>query len=396
MQATPTATLFAGQSLSLEPLAGGFVELRFERRDGTVNMFDQRTVAELDAARARLQALPWLRGILVTSGKDVFIVGADITEFTATFALPRPALLDYLRRSNEVFLRFEALDVPSVAAINGFALGGGLEFALVATHRVMADGARIGVPEVGLGLMPGFGGTVRLPRVAGLAHAMEWISDGAPRGAGEALRCGVVDRICAPAELRDEALELLHSAAGWRERRASKRQPLAVVSAHVVAERRAVVASEVPACLPAAAACVELLAQSVHMDAAGAQEAEAHAFATLAKSQAAGALVRNFINQQAVKRLAKQLARPAEGAGPEVGVFASPLPGATLVEIAAVPDASAAAVSRAAAAAVAAGKIALRVSDAEGGLVRRVHAAGLRAGRELVARGIAAGDVDAS
>ncbi|NML47249.1 hypothetical protein HHL11_26110 [Ramlibacter sp. G-1-2-2] len=397
MQVNASATLFAGESLGLHPLEGGFVELRFDRRDGAVNMFDQRTVAELDTARRRLESVTWLRGILVTSAKDVFVVGADITEFTATFAQPRPQLLDYLRRSNEVFLRFEALDVPSVAAINGFALGGGLEFALVATHRVMAEGARIGLPEVGLGLIPGFGGTVRLPRVAGLAHALEWISDGAPRGAVEALRCGVVDRISAPEELREQALRLLRAAAAdAHERRAAKRLPLAVAD-HAVAERRAIVARDVPACLPAAAAAVELLAQSAAMDAAQAQEAEAQAFATLAKSQAAAALVRNFINQQAVKRLARQLARGVgSGGGSPACVFTSPLPGATLVEIAGGADADAGAIARAAAEAAAAGKIALRVSDAAGGLVRRVHAACLLACEALLAQGLAHAQVDAA
>jgi enoyl-CoA hydratase/carnithine racemase len=405
MQAHPTALLYAGDTLRLQPLADGFVELRFDRSEGSVNMFDQRTVAELDEARRALEQLPWLRGILVTSAKDVFIVGADITEFTRVFAQPRPELVDYLRRNNEVFLRFEALPVPSVAAINGYALGGGLEFALVATHRVMAQGARIGVPEVGLGLIPGLGGTVRLPRIAGVAHALDWITDGEPRDAHEALRCGVVDRVCAPEDLRDEALALLHGgAAGWRQRREVKRQPVAMTPdalQALIAQRCAALAERVPAWLPAAAAATVLVGRSARMEAPSAQQAEAETFASLAKSQTATALVRNFINQQAVRRLARQLARsaPAEPAcetGEAPVAYASPLPGATLVEIATTDRSDTAEIARLAAEASRAGKIAVRVRQDPDGVIRRVHAACLRACEPLLRAGIDAATIDAA
>lgn len=405
MRSGSAALLFAGATLRLHPLPEGLVELRFDRREGSVNMLDRRTMAELDEACRALEQLSWLRGILVTSAKDVFIVGADITEFTQVFAQPRPQLLDYLRRSNDVFVRFEALEVPSVAAINGFALGGGLEFALAATQRVMAEGARIGLPEVGLGLVPGLGGTVRLPRVAGVGHALDWIGDAEARDAQAALRCGVVDCVCAPARLREQALALLHGAAAdWRERREAKRRPARMEDAalRALAEGQlAAVARKVPAWLPAAAAAIELVGRSARLDAPAAQEAEAETFATLAQSQAARALVRNFINQQAVRRLARQLARPpsneAAAASADLPVaYASPLPGATLVEIAAADHVDPAAVARLASAASQAGKVAIRVRKDPDGAIRRVHAACRRAGEALLQRGCAPAAIDAA
>jgi 3-hydroxyacyl-CoA dehydrogenase/enoyl-CoA hydratase/3-hydroxybutyryl-CoA epimerase/enoyl-CoA isomerase len=167
-----------------------------------------------------------------------------------------------------------------------------------------------------------------------------------------------------------------------------------------VAARRAAVAREVPLYLPAASAATELLASAASLDAPAAQEAEAQAFATLAKSQSAAALVRNFISQQGVRRLARQLARSggsaADGTQQAVARFASPLPGASLVEIEAGPQADSAAVARAAAEAIALGKTPLRVAEGSQGLVRRVHSACMRGCEVLLAQGVAADAIDAA
>lgn len=307
--------LYAGHSLRALLLPDDFAELRFDREGGSVNKFDAQTVAELDEATRVLRGVPGLRGVLVTSGKAVFIVGADIAEFSDTFALPDAELMAYLKRSNAVFQRFEALDMPSVAAINGFALGGGLEFALAATHRVMADGAQVGLPEVGLGLLPGFGGTVRLPRIAGLGTALEWVTAGKPHGAQAAFDTGVADRICPAAELCCQALALLRHAAEtgeWRTRRQKKLAAVALPQAEVDAAVLHATGSflrQVPPSQPAARTGVELLGLAATLDAAQALLAESRAFATLAKSQAAASLTRIFLNDQLVKKLARGHAR---------------------------------------------------------------------------------------
>uniref|UniRef100_UPI0005B76921 enoyl-CoA hydratase-related protein n=1 Tax=Pseudacidovorax intermedius TaxID=433924 RepID=UPI0005B76921 len=201
--------MFEGNSIRLQPLADGLVELVFDRRSEAINKFDARTVAELREAVALLAADAGLRGVLITSPKDVFIVGADITEFGVTFQQNAEAITAGVRRSNEVFVALEDLPVPTVVAINGYALGGGLELALAATLRVMSTAAQVGVPEVKLGLFPGFGGTVRLARVAGLETAMRWVATGTPADARTAHAAGVVEAVAEPEALRDEALALL-------------------------------------------------------------------------------------------------------------------------------------------------------------------------------------------
>src|SRR5262249_42140855 len=142
--------LFQGESIEVLALQDGLVELRFDRRGEAINKLDARTVDEFRQATRLIAGTPDVRGVLVTSAKDVFIVGADITEFGATFQQAEADIARGVRASNEVFNAFEDLKVPSVVAINGFALGGGLELALLAPYRVMAEGAQVGVPEVKL------------------------------------------------------------------------------------------------------------------------------------------------------------------------------------------------------------------------------------------------------
>jgi 3-hydroxyacyl-CoA dehydrogenase / enoyl-CoA hydratase / 3-hydroxybutyryl-CoA epimerase / enoyl-CoA isomerase len=313
--ATPdvqAVNLYDGGSLRVDTLPGGFAELCFDRQGGSVNKFDAQTVAELSEATQVLRATPGLRGVLVTSNKGVFIAGADIAEFRVTFALPDLELMDYLRRSNAVFERFEALEFPSVVAINGFALGGGLEFALAASYRVMARSAQVGLPEVGLGLLPGFGGTVRLPRVAGIARALEWVAGGKPHDAQAALEASVADRICEPDALRAEALALLEQAAAsgeWRARRQHKLDPMEVSQVEADAAAQQAMerfARHTPRQQPAAHDGIALLARAARLDAAGAQLAESEAFARLARSQAAASLTRIFLSDQAVRKLGRQ------------------------------------------------------------------------------------------
>ena len=174
--------IFQGRTLRVTRLADGHAELCFDRIGESINKLDLCTLDELAAAVSAItRADPMPRGLLVTSGKDVFIVGADITEFNELFKRPTEALLSRLRQSNAALTSMQALPMPVVVAINGFALGGGLELALSADYRVMSSAAKVGLPEVQLGLFPGLGGTARLPRVAGLQVAIEWIGDGKPR-----------------------------------------------------------------------------------------------------------------------------------------------------------------------------------------------------------------------
>jgi enoyl-CoA hydratase len=165
--------------------------------------------ATLGALHARLDALAQdaaLRVLIITgAGPKAFIAGADISEFEG---LTADTATQLAREGQAVLDRLESLPVPTIAAINGFALGGGCELALACTFRLMADTARLGLPETSLGLIPGFGGTQRLARAIGRQQALEMILTGRQVGADEAVRLGIALRAVPAAQLLDDAQAL--------------------------------------------------------------------------------------------------------------------------------------------------------------------------------------------
>jgi enoyl-CoA hydratase len=194
-----------------------YENLRVERREGVafvtvaraarLNALDARTVAELDAAFEALGADPEVRGVVLTGeGEKAFAAGADIKELSGLDAEGGRALS---RRGQRVFDRIEGLGKPVVAAVNGFALGGGCELALACHVRLASENAALGTPEVTLGLMCGYGGTQRLPRLVGTGAALEMLLTGKRIDAPEALRRGLVDRVVPGDALLAEAEALV-------------------------------------------------------------------------------------------------------------------------------------------------------------------------------------------
>jgi 3-hydroxyacyl-CoA dehydrogenase/enoyl-CoA hydratase/3-hydroxybutyryl-CoA epimerase/enoyl-CoA isomerase len=304
--------MFDGQCLRVGMRADGFVELCFDRRAEAINKFDVRTVDELQSATQAIRAAGNARGVLVTSAKDTFIVGADIFEFTALFAKSVQEIEAYIARQNAVFTAFEDLDLPSVVAINGLALGGGLEMALAADARVMSDSAQVGVPEVSLGIFPGFGGTVRLPRVTHAAAAIEWITSGKPQSARTALESGAVEAVVVPQALLSaavERLEFLVASDEWRARRRRRHGPFQADAAAF--QRAEAAAARTAAHQPAALAAIELLKRAAPLSRDAALKLEHHEFAKIARTQAAASLVQLFINDQAIKKKGKAYAKIA-------------------------------------------------------------------------------------
>jgi enoyl-CoA hydratase len=154
---------------------------------------------ELEAVFTALAADAEIRVVLITgSGEKAFAAGADLNEVLSADAAAGEALA---RRGQSVFRLIETCGKPVIALINGFALGGGCELALACTLRIASETARLGQPEVKLGLIPGYGGTQRLPRLVGTASALKLILTGEVIGATEALRIGLVDEVVPPAEL---------------------------------------------------------------------------------------------------------------------------------------------------------------------------------------------------
>jgi 3-hydroxyacyl-CoA dehydrogenase / enoyl-CoA hydratase / 3-hydroxybutyryl-CoA epimerase / enoyl-CoA isomerase len=308
----------AGQAFQVLPLPDGLVELRFDLPGESVNKFNAVALASLRTAVADLQSRKGLRGVLLTSGKDVFCVGADITEFLAHFTKSDAELARWILGTDALFSAIEDLEAPTVATINGVAVGGGFEVCLTASYRALAQTAAVGLPETKLGLFPGWGGTVRLSRLCGADTAIEWIAGGEQWSAADALKAGAVDAVVAPADLREAALGMLRDAADgkldWRARRAEKKAPLqldAIEAGMVFTVSKAFVAGKAGPHYPAPLAAVEAIEQGAAKGRDDALAIEAAAFAKVAKSGAAHALVGVFLGDQAVKRIAKQQAKAA-------------------------------------------------------------------------------------
>jgi 3-hydroxyacyl-CoA dehydrogenase / enoyl-CoA hydratase / 3-hydroxybutyryl-CoA epimerase / enoyl-CoA isomerase len=309
---------FEGQSIQCSLLDGGIAELRFDLQGDSVNKFNKATLTELAEALALIKAEPGVKGLLVTSGKDCFIVGADITEFVDTFKNSEDQLVAWILEVHKLFSTVEDFDFPSVTAINGFALGGGLEFALTTSYRVMAATTKIGLPETKLGIFPGWGGTVRLSRLAGADNAIEWIAGGEQYGADVALKTGVVDAVVAPDKLRECALHLLGQAmAGqrdWKARRLEKISPLKLNPTEtmmVFEGAKAFVGGKAGPNYPSPVAAITAMQQGAGRAREDALKIEATAFARMAKTPTAFNLVTIFLGDQFVGKVAKKLAKSA-------------------------------------------------------------------------------------
>ena len=172
-------------------------------RPEVMNALNAQTFTDLHEAFTLLTADPTIRVILLTgAGAKAFAAGADINELARTDAASGEALS---LRGQAVFTEIETCGKPVLACINGFALGGGCELAMACTLRIAAESARLGQPEVKLGLIPGYGGTQRLPRLVGPSAALRLLLTGAMISAEEAFRMGLVDLVVAPDDLMDVA-----------------------------------------------------------------------------------------------------------------------------------------------------------------------------------------------
>ena len=185
--------------------AGGVATLTVNR-PAVHNALDGGTLRELARAIRELRRDGGVRALVITgAGDKAFSAGADIAAMAAMSAAEGH---DYSRLGHEVMARLEALEIPVVAALNGVALGGGFELALACDLIVASARARLGQPEINLGLIPGFGGTQRLVARVGQGRAREMIYLGEPVGAEDGLRLGLVDRVVPPERLAGEAAAL--------------------------------------------------------------------------------------------------------------------------------------------------------------------------------------------
>ena len=168
-------------------------------RPEKLNALNREVLGELGEALAECAQSTEIRGIIITgAGEKAFVAGADIAELGGLSAVE---LQEFSSFGQAVFQRLDSMGKPSLAAINGYALGGGLELAMSCTLRIASENARMGLPEVKLGLIPGYGATQRLPRLVGPARALELLLTGETVEAAEAQRIGLVNHVVPQAEL---------------------------------------------------------------------------------------------------------------------------------------------------------------------------------------------------
>ena len=194
----------------------GYKNIIFEQEDGiaiitfnrpkALNALNTDLIAELSQAADKIAEDEAIRVLILTgAGEKAFVAGADITELATYSSLQAKV---FSKQGHETFNKIQDLSIPVIAAVNGYALGGGCEIALVCDFIYASDNAMFGLPEITLGLMPGFGGTQRLPRLIGMNMAKEMIYTGKMISAAEANRIGLVNKVCPLGTLMEEVKKI--------------------------------------------------------------------------------------------------------------------------------------------------------------------------------------------
>ncbi|SES66364.1 3-hydroxyacyl-CoA dehydrogenase / enoyl-CoA hydratase / 3-hydroxybutyryl-CoA epimerase / enoyl-CoA isomerase [Marinobacter segnicrescens] len=310
--------IYEGKAITVKEIEGGIAQLNFDLQGESVNKFNRLTIEELRAATDKLKAQGSLKGLVVTSGKDSFIVGADITEFTDLFAGPEEELINNNLTANAVFNDIEDLPFPTVTCINGMALGGGFEMGLATDYRVMDSKAKVGLPEVKLGIFPGFGGTVRLSRLVGVDYAIEWICMGSENRADKALKVGAVDAVVEADKLVDAARAIIDQCnegkldyQARREEKKGKIQLNNMESMMAFETAKGFVAGQAGKNYPAPVEAIKVMQKHASLPRDKAIEVEAKGFAKMAKTNVAACLVGLFLNDQKLKAKSKQWEKEA-------------------------------------------------------------------------------------
>lgn len=238
------------------------------------------------------------------------------------FTAPEEMIIEAICGFNEIFNGVEDLPFPTVCEINGIALGGGLEMGLSCDYRVMSSTANIGLPEVKLGINPGYGGTVRMPRLIGIDNAVEWVCTGNNFKAPAALAAGTVDAVVEPGQLRAATLSLLKDViAGkfdYQARREEKKSPVKLNDMErmmAFTTCKAVVAGQAGPNMPAPITAVKSMEKNAGLSRDEAIKVEAKYFSRLAKTSVSEALVGLFLNEQNLSKRAKAYAKQANEVG---------------------------------------------------------------------------------
>lgn len=189
----------------------GHIAVATINRPKALNALNSQVLEDIDQLVEQVKADDEIRALVITgSGEKAFVAGADIGEMSTLTKAEGEA---FGKKGNDVFRKLETLPIPTIAAVNGFALGGGCELSMACDIRLASEKAKFGQPEVGLGITPGFGGTQRLARIVGVSNAMELILTAKTINAARAQELGLVSHVYPPEELMDKAMELAQAIA---------------------------------------------------------------------------------------------------------------------------------------------------------------------------------------
>jgi 3-hydroxyacyl-CoA dehydrogenase/enoyl-CoA hydratase/3-hydroxybutyryl-CoA epimerase/3-hydroxyacyl-CoA dehydrogenase/enoyl-CoA hydratase/3-hydroxybutyryl-CoA epimerase/enoyl-CoA isomerase len=310
-------------ALHLEVGDGNVGLLTFDQPDSRANTLNQAVLAEFEEILAQLEARRDLHGLILRSGKPgMFVAGADLKELGSAEHNPEQAR-NLVQRGLRILERLEALPYPTVAAIEGSCMGGGLELALAFDHRVASTHPKteLGLPETKVGLIPGWGGTQRLPRIIGPAQAVEMIAAGESVSASKAAALGLVFDAVPSEWLLDEARRLLRLSqenGDWHKARLQKRQPVGLSEdqhAFLFAVAKAAVLARTKGQLPAPLVAVEVIERSCNLPLPDGLRIETEAFSQLVGSPVSRNLIRVFFMGQRLQKdpgVADAAVRPKE------------------------------------------------------------------------------------
>ncbi|GAL12722.1 enoyl-CoA hydratase [Vibrio astriarenae] len=309
--------IYQSDTIQVKEVQSGVAELCFNS-PSSVNKLDLATLESLDKALDAIGTQSNIKGLLLTSSKEAFIVGADITEFLGLFAKPDEELDKWLQFANSIFTKLEDLPMPSLSVLKGHTLGGGCECVLATDLRIGDKTTSIGLPETKLGIMPGFGGCVRLPRVIGADSAMEIITQGKACRADEALKLGLLDAVVDNDALYESGLKTLNDAINekvdWQARRKQKTSALTLSKLESMMSftmAKGLVAQKAGPHYPAPMTAVIAIEEGARCARNEALDIERQHFIKLAKSPEAKSLVGLFLNDQYIKGIAKKAAKSA-------------------------------------------------------------------------------------
>ncbi len=323
--------------------ADGFAWLWLDEPGRKINTLSGRFLAWFEAVLSTLEAEPPRHGLVILSAKaDCFVAGADVDELWRSSDAGEVRRL--LRQGHALLRRIELMPFPTVAAIHGACLGGGLELALACDRRVASESevTRLGLPEVQLGLIPGLGGSQRLPRLIGVARALPLILTGKRLRASKALALGLIDAACHPGQLQEVAAQqaVERAAAGrragrtrslsWRASDLAARLPL--TRWWIFARARKRVRTKTQGHYPAPLAAIDVMERGLALPLQEALEVEAEAFSQLAVSRTAKALMSIFFSKTQVETKASRWAKEARPVS-RVGVLGAGFMGAGVAQV---------------------------------------------------------------